>query len=81
MLSVYVEFDRSVGTEYVAYSAEVAFGQVYVDFGFVGLFSLSFREFLGLDCFFWARQAADLAAGAPVFVEVEFIILDMKCPF
>ena len=55
MLSVYVEFDCSVGAEYVAYAAEVAFGQVYVDFGFAGLFSLSFREFLGLDCFFWAR--------------------------
>jgi len=55
VLSVYVEFDCSVGAEYVAYSAEVAFGQFYVDFGFSGLFSLSFREFLGFDCFFWAR--------------------------
>lgn len=55
VLSIYVEFDRSVGAEYVAYAAEVAFGQVYVDFGFAGPFSFSFREFLGFDCFFWAR--------------------------
>jgi len=47
----------------------------------VRFLSLCPGEFLSFDGFFGAGQAADLAADAFVFVEVELVVFDVQDPF
>ena len=69
MGAVLGDFYCAIGAGYVADATEVAFCQVYVDFGFFCRFTLCFGLFLGGYGSFGAGKCTDLAADTTVFVK------------
>jgi hypothetical protein len=72
---------RSVWTQQVTYSAEIALSQINVNLGFPCLSAHDFRLFLSFDGLFWASESANLATYATVSVKNQFVIFYVQNPF